>query len=82
MDSELSVLKGIGPRKASILKSAGIVTVYDLLSYFPRLYEDQSNITPIAHLQVGEKQTVFGTITGVSERYGGSRNMLITTAIV
>jgi len=34
-------LKGVGSKKASILKEVGIVTIDDLFDYFPRRYLDR-----------------------------------------
>lgn len=45
--SDISVLKGVGPKKAELLRKAGIDTVYDLLSYYPRSYEDWSKVYSI-----------------------------------
>ncbi|MBD3217600.1 MAG: hypothetical protein GF310_04935, partial [candidate division Zixibacteria bacterium] len=33
--SELQYLKGVGPKKAKLLKEEGIETIPDLLYYFP-----------------------------------------------
>jgi len=40
-------LSGIGEKRASVLNKMGIFTVEDLLNYFPRAYENRSNITKI-----------------------------------
>ena len=40
--SELTGIKGIGEKRAALFKKLGIVTKRDLLSYFPRTYEDRS----------------------------------------
>ena len=47
-------LKGVGEARAKTLANLGITTLYDLISYFPRAYEDRSRILPIAELQVDE----------------------------
>ena len=47
-------LKGVGEARAKTFASLGITTLYDLISYFPRSYEDRSKILPIAELQVDE----------------------------
>lgn len=44
-------LKGIGEARAKLFASLGIETLYDLLSYFPRAYEDRSKLVSIADLQ-------------------------------
>ena len=47
-------LKGVGEARAKVFASMGITTLYDLISWFPRAYEDRSRIVPIAELQVDE----------------------------
>ena len=47
-------LKGVGEARARTFANLGITTLYDLISYFPRTYEDRSRILPIAELQVDE----------------------------
>ena len=47
-------LKGVGEARAKTFANLGISTLYDLISYFPRAYEDRSRIVPIAELQVDE----------------------------
>ena len=46
-------LKGVGPKKKAELARLGIARVYDVLTYFPRTYEDQSALTRIADLRPG-----------------------------
>jgi ATP-dependent DNA helicase RecG len=78
----LQYVKGVGPKKKAELNRLGLFTVYDLLTYFPRTYEDQSVLTRISELQAGEKATVAGTIMNVSERQGGRRGMSILMALI
>ncbi|SHK82116.1 ATP-dependent DNA helicase RecG [Selenomonas ruminantium] len=82
LTDSIQYVKGVGPKKTAELKRLGLHTVYDLLTYFPRTYEDQSVLTKIADLQAGETATVGGTITNVSERQGGRRGMTILTALI
>ncbi len=78
----LQYVKGVGPKKKAELNRLGLFTVYDLLTYFPRTYEDQSVLTRISELQAGEKATVAGTVMNVSERQGGRRGMSILMALI
>ena len=78
----IQYVKGVGPKKKAELNRLGLFTVYDLLTYFPRTYEDQSVLTKISELQAGEKATVAGTIMNVSERQGGRRGMSILMALI
>ena len=47
-------LKGVGEARAQVFASMGIFTLYDLISYFPRTYEDRTRIVPVSELQVDE----------------------------
>ncbi|MBN2079880.1 MAG: ATP-dependent DNA helicase RecG [Spirochaetes bacterium] len=71
LDQPVTALRGIGPRKAVLLKEeAGIETVEDLLYYIPRRYIDRSYFKSIKDCFVNENVTVAGTIrrVGVSGR--------------
>ena len=39
--SPVTDLRGVGPARAAALQRLGIFTLYDLLAYFPRDYEDR-----------------------------------------
>ena len=47
-------LKGVGEARAKLLSGLGIKTLYDLISYFPRTYEDRSRLLHVSELQVDE----------------------------
>ncbi len=51
--SPVTQLRGIGPARAALLGKLGIHTIYDLLAYFPRDYEDRTHPVSIAQLQPG-----------------------------
>ncbi len=78
---DIKYLKGVGPKKAEMLRKLGISTLYGLLCWFPRSYEDQSILTPVSELKAGELATVSGTIMGVQDKQA-RRNMSILTAMV
>lgn len=48
--SEVKYLKGIGPKRASALAKIGINTVENLLTFFPRDYQDRTRITPVINI--------------------------------
>lgn len=79
---DIQYLKGVGPKKADLLAKLGIQTMFDLLTWYPRGYEDQSALTPIASLHAGETATVSGSIMNLTEKQGRSRKMSILTALV
>lgn len=78
---DIQYLKGVGPKKAEMLRKLGISNLYGLLSWYPRSYEDQSVLTPISQLEAGSLATVSGIITGLQEKQA-RRKMTILTAMV
>ena len=58
LNSDVRYLKGIGEKKAQALNKLGVFSLYDLLSFFPRKYEDRSEYKPIAICQNGENVCV------------------------
>ena len=51
---DVRYLKGIGEARAKLLEKLDIRTVYDLISYFPRAYEDRSIIRELSGIGDGE----------------------------
>ncbi len=62
LDAPITVMKGIGPAKSKNLKTLGINTIEDLLHYYPRRYDDYSQLKPINRLTYQEEITVIGSI--------------------
>ena len=48
LTTNVRYIKGVGEQRAKALNKLGITTLRDLISYFPRSYEDRSLVTPIA----------------------------------
>ena len=57
--------KTLRDRQLKNLKSLGIVNVYDLLYYFPRAYDDRTNIKKIEELRFNEYVVVKASIMSV-----------------
>lgn len=68
LGAPLTVLQGIGPKHAQTLKELGLETLGDLLYYFPRRYDDYSQLKPINRLVHDEELTVIGAIKSVNTR--------------
>lgn len=60
--SDVTYIKGVGPKVASLLNKLGIFTASDLLFYLPRKHIDYSNRTLIKNLKEGQNTTIFGYI--------------------
>ena len=82
LDAKLTVLQGVGPRHAETLAKLGLYTLGDLLYYYPRRYDDYSQLKPIRELFYGEQVTVIGTIQSVHTRpIRGGKASIIETII-
>ena len=66
--ADIKEIKGIGPKKAEALKKIGIATVYDLLTHFPRAYDDRSVMTGLSALRAGMETTVTGIVQQFEEK--------------
>ena len=64
LTSSVTELKGIGQKYAQLLEKLNIVTVYDLLTYYPMRYEAYPKIQRIQDVAADEKQAVSGIVTG------------------
>lgn len=65
-ETDVTYIKGVGPKVAYQLNKLGIYTAQDLIFYLPRKHIDYSNRTLIKDLQEGQSTTVFGYIKSVS----------------
>jgi len=61
-------LPGVGSPLARLLERLGLRTAADLLFNFPRRYEDYTELTELAHLEVGTTCSVVANIREVDQR--------------
>ena len=54
LNTDVRYIKGIGEKKAQALNKLGVFSLRDLVSFFPRKYEDRSETKPIALTAEGE----------------------------
>lgn len=61
-DDKISCVKNIGETREKQLNKLGIVTVQDLLEYFPRDYDDRSILKQISELKKGDNASFRGRV--------------------
>ncbi len=61
---DISVIKGIGPARRKALSKLGINSVYDMLFYFPRDFEDRSQSKKITELTEGDNVCITAYARG------------------
>ena len=61
LENEVRFLRGVGPEKAKLLNKLGIEKIEDLITYFPREYEDRSMAKKVSELKDGEEALISVT---------------------
>ncbi|MBA4419876.1 MAG: DNA helicase RecG [Anaerolinea sp.] len=82
LSAPLTVIQGIGSRHAETLARLGLSSLEDLLFYFPRRYDDYSQLKPISRLFFNEEVTIIGTIKSVSNRTLRNARFNLVEAII
>ena len=82
-DTDIRYIKGIGETRANALNKLGIRTLEDLLSYFPRRWEDRTLERPIRELAVGEYACVRAMLADdpTASRISGGRTLVKVRAV-
>ncbi len=62
LDMPVQFLKGVGERRADLLKRLGIRTAGELLYHVPHRYEDATSVTRIVDVEPGMDVTVHGRV--------------------
>ena len=62
LNTDVRYIKGIGEQRAKALGKLGIATLRDLISYFPRAYDDRTQLRRIADLVPGETAGVAAMV--------------------
>lgn len=82
LKQSVQYIKGVGPNRAKLLNLLGIYTIEDLISYYPRKYEDRTQVKKIEELQDGEEALIEAvTVSGVS-MFRLRRNMTVSKLLV
>ena len=62
LKKEIKYIKGVGPNRAKLLNRLGIFTLEDLITYYPRTYEDRSKPRSICECVDGEEVLIEGIV--------------------
>jgi len=68
IDMPVQYVKGVGPKRAKLLNKLNIETVRDLIYFFPRDYEDRSQLRRFDEIEEGENITAYGRIVDVDRK--------------
>jgi ATP-dependent DNA helicase RecG len=79
LSSPLTDVKGVGSELAKKFAVLGVTTVQDLIYYYPRRYDDYSNVQPIGKIKPGVV-TIKAVIKQAKGRYA-RRGLHVTEAV-
>ncbi|MCF6287121.1 MAG: OB-fold nucleic acid binding domain-containing protein, partial [Candidatus Hydrogenedentes bacterium] len=80
LNSPVTALPGVGPKRSDHLAQLGIETVRDLLYHFPRGYQDRRTFTPVSDASEGDLVTICATVKAAKNlRMRGRNSMAILT---
>ncbi len=81
-EKEIQYIKGVGPNRAMLLNKLGINTLKDLITYYPRGYEDRGKALKIAELINGEDSLIEAIVVSKINENKVRKNMTIYKLIV
>lgn len=81
-ETDIRYLKGVGEKRAQALYKSGIDTVGALLRFYPRAYEDWSDVRKIGDCPPGEQVCVRARIATETDERQIRRNMTIYKFII
>lgn len=82
LNKQIQYIKGVGPNRAELLNKLGIYTLEDLITYYPREYEDRGKPKKIAELQDGEEALIEVLVVSRMSEQRIRKNMAIYKLIV
>ena len=79
---DVKYIKGVGPERVKSLNKLGIYTLEDLITYYPRTYEDRSKVKKMDELENGEEGLVEAICVSRISEIRIRKNMTIYKLIV
>ena len=64
LKKDVKFIKGVGPNRVKLLNKLNIYTLEDLITYYPRTYEDRSKPKSIAQCVNGEEALIEAVACG------------------
>ncbi len=81
ISTPLQYLKGVGPARAEVLAQMGILQPLDLVTYYPRDWEDRRVRFSVREAPMGEKTALRGTIRSIDFSITRSQLGIATAAM-
>ena len=82
LNNDVKYVKGVGPNRVVLLNKLGIYTLGDLITYYPRDYEDRSKPKLINELVDGEEALVRGFVVSRMLELKVRKNLVIYKLVI
>lgn len=82
LKQSVQFIKGVGPSRVKLLNYLEIYTLEDLITYYPRKYEDRRNVKNIVDLQDGEEALIEAVALNNVSTVRLRRNMTLSKVAV
>ena len=82
LNNDVKFVKGVGPSRVLLLNKLGIYTLQDLITYYPRDYEDRSKPKTIDSVEDGEEALIEGIAISKMSEVRIRRNLTICKLII
>ena len=82
LKNDVKYVKGVGPNRVVLLNKLGIYTLEDLISYYPREYEDRSKPKLINELNDGDEALIKGFVISKMLELKVRKNLVIYKLII
>lgn len=77
----IQFIKGVGPERAQVLEKLHLRTAADLLFFFPRSYEDFTQLHKIVELENEQLASLLGTVFDVNVRMASNGRQILTVTL-
>ena len=82
LDDPITVIGGIGEKTAALYHKLNIFTVHDLITHYPRDYEEWRDIVPIGELRANQIHAIRGMVISAPQTLHIRKNMTVTSVRV
>lgn len=81
LTAPITVIRGVGIKQAQHLHKLGLHSIEDMLFFFPRRYDDYSQLRTISQLQYGQEVSIVACVQSINT-FQTKRSIKITEAVV
>ena len=80
--TSIQSLKGVGPKRAAQLESAGLATVEDILYHLPFRFDDRRQLKKINQALLGQEESFTGQLVLLQNRFNPRRRSQVLSAVL